>query len=139
MFKKALALVLSLVLMCSVLATTVGAAVQFEGAISDYPVIMVAGYSSSELVKVEEDGTRTRIWGLDMDSVLDRVVNRIYDLGKGLVLTAKGDAEYLGRTLGEEIEAELEYMKINPDGTSKYNIQVENTSVEETNMKYIRC
>lgn len=137
MFKKALALILSVVMVCSVFLASVGAAVQFEGTISDCPVIMVAGYSSSELVKVEDDGTRTRIWGLDMDSVLDRVINRIYDLGKGLVLTAKGDAEYLGRTLGEEIEAELEYMKINPDGTSKYNIQVENTSVEETNMKYI--
>ncbi len=137
MFKKGLALLLSAVLLCSLLLTTVGAAVQFEGAISDYPVIMVAGYSSSELVRVNEDGTRTRIWGLDMNSILDRVINRIYDLGKGLVLTAKGDAEYLGKTLGEEIEAELEYMKINPDGTSKYNIQVENTTVEETNMKYI--
>lgn len=137
MFKKGLALILSLVLLCSVFATTVGAAVQFKGEISDYPVIMVAGYSSSELVMVDENGESTRIWGLNMDSVLNRVINRIYDLGKGLVLTAKGDAQYLGKTLGEEIEAELEYMKINPDGTSKYNIQVENTSVEETNMKYI--
>ncbi len=137
MFKKGLSLILSIVLLCSVFLTTVGAAVQFEGEISDYPVIMVAGYSSSELVKVEENGERTRIWGLDMNSILDRVINRIYDLGKGLVLTAKGDAQYLGTVLGEEIEAELEYMKINPDGTSKYNIQVENTAVEETNMKYI--
>lgn len=137
MFKKSLALILSIVLLCSLFFTTVGAAVQFDGAISDYPVIMVAGYSSSELVKVDENGNRTRVWGLDMDSILNRVINRIYDLGKGLVLTAKGDAEYLGRTLGEEIEGELEYMKINPDGTSKYNIQVENTAVEETNMKYI--
>lgn len=137
MFKKSLALILSIVLLCSVFVTTVGAAVQFEGAISDYPVIMVAGYSSTELVRVDENGERTRIWGLDMNSVLNRVINRIYDLGKGLVLTAKGDAQYLGETLGEEIEAELEYMKINPDGTSKYNIQIENTSIEETNMKYI--
>jgi hypothetical protein len=96
MYKKGLALIVSLVLLCSVFLTTVGAAVQFEGSISDYPVIMVAGYSSSELVKVDENGNRTRIWGLDMDSVLDRVINRIYDLGKGLVLTAKGDAQYLG-------------------------------------------
>lgn len=137
MLKKGLSLILSIVLLCSVLLTTVGAAVQFEGAISDYPVIMVAGYSSSELVMVEEDGTRTRVWGVNMDSILNRVINRIYDLGKGLVLTAKGDAEYLGKVIGEELSAELEYMKINDDGTSKYNLQVENTAIEETNMKYI--
>ncbi|MBQ8183203.1 MAG: hypothetical protein IJ025_04810 [Clostridia bacterium] len=137
MLKKGLSVILSIVLICSVFSATVGAAVNFNGDISAYPVIMVAGYSSSELVRVDENGERTRIWGLDMDSVLNRVINRIYDLGKGLVLTAKGDAEYLGRTLGEEIEAELEYMKINPNGTSKYNIQVENTAIEETNMAYI--
>lgn len=137
MFKKSLALILSIVLLCSVFFTTVGAAVQFEEEISDYPVIMVAGYSSSELVLVGENGERTRIWGVNMDSILNRVINRIYDLGKGLVLTAKGDAEYLGKTVGQEIEAELEYMKLNPDGTSKYNIEVENTAIEETNMKYI--
>lgn len=137
MFKKGLSIILSIVLLCSVFLTTVGAAVDFKEEISSYPVIMVAGYSSSELVKVEEDGTRTRIWGVNMDSILNRVINRIYDLGKGLVLTAKGDAEYLGRVVGEELSAELEYMKINDDGTSKYNIQVENTKIEETNVGYI--
>ena len=137
MLKKGLSLILSIVLLCSVLLTTVGAAVQFEDPISDYPVIMVAGYSSSELVMVNEDGTRTRIWGINMDSILNRVINRIYDLGKGLVLTAKGNAEYLGKVIGEELSAELEYMKINDDGTSKYNIQVENTKIEETNVGYI--
>lgn len=137
MFKKALSLILCVVLILSALVTTVGAAVEFREPISDYPVIMVAGYSSSELVLVDEDGERTRIWGVNMDSILNRVIDRIYDLGKGLVLTAKGDADYLGRVVGEELEAELEYMKLNDDGTSKYNVQVENTAIEETNMKYI--
>lgn len=137
MFKKGLAILLSLVLFSSVLLTSVGAAVEFNGEISDYPVIMVAGYSSSELALVDENGERTRVWGVNLDSILNRVINRIYDLGKGLVLTAKGDAEYLGRVVGEEISAELEYMKVNDDGTSKYNLVVENTKIEETNMAYI--
>ena len=137
MFKKGLAILLSLVLFSSVLLTSVGAAVEFNGEISDYPVIMVAGYSSSELALVDDNGERTRVWGVNLDSILNRVINRIYDLGKGLVLTAKGDAEYLGRVVGEEISAELEYMKVNDDGTSKYNLVVENTKIEETNMAYI--
>ena len=137
MFRKSLAVIVSVVILFTVLLTSVGAAVEFKGEISDYPVIMVAGYSSSELDLVDENGAQNRIWGVDMDSILDRVINRIYDLGKGLVLTAKGDAEYLGKVLGEEIEKELECMKINDDGSSKYNIQVENTAIEETNMAYI--
>lgn len=137
MLKKGLSVVLSAMLLCSAFLTTVGAAVEFKGEISRYPVVMVAGYSSSELALVDEDGNKTRIWGVDTDSVIARVLDRIYDLGKGLVLTAKGDAEYLGRVVGEELSEELEYMKVNDDGTSKYNVQVENTAIEETNVAYI--
>lgn len=137
MFKKCISVVLSAVLMCSVLLTVVGAAAEVNGNVNDYPVVMVAGYSSSELALVDEDGNKTRIWGIDMDDVIDRVFDRIYDLGKGLVLTAKGNADYLGRVVGEEFSDYLEYMKVNDDGTSKYNVQVENTAIEETNVAYI--
>lgn len=137
MVKKSIAFVLSIVMVLSVFSAAVTAEYQLEGDITDYPVIMVPGYSGTELVMVNDDGSETRIWGLNMDSVLDRVMNRIIDLGKGLVLTIDGNAEYLGKTVGEELEAELEYMKMNPDGTSKYNIKIENESAEHTNMAYI--
>ncbi len=136
MFKKSLAVFLSIVLMFAGFASVVGA-VELEGNLSELPLIVVAGYSSGELVMTNEDGTKTQIWGLNMDSVLNRVITRIVDLGKGLVLTAEGQPEYLGKTVGEEMEAELEYMKINPDSTSKYDVKVANPSLEEKNMQYI--
>ena len=48
-----------------------------------------------------------------------------------------GNAAYLGKVVGEELEAELEYMKLNPDGTSKYNVTVANPETQDKNMKYI--
>ncbi len=136
MFKKSLAILLSILLLCGTLVTA-ASAVELEGKTSDLPLVLVAGYSSSELVMTDENGVKTQIWGLNMDSILNRVFERIVDLGKGLVLTAEGQPEYLGKVVGEELEEELEYMKLNPDGTSKYNVTVANPETVEKNMQYI--
>ena len=136
MFKKVLAIILSIVLATGVFCATVGAA-DVQGNISDLPLVMVAGYSSPELVMTNDDGTQTQIWGLNMDSVMGRVMSRIVDLGKGLVMTIDGNPEYLGMVVGQELEEELEYLKFNPDGTSKYNVTVANPETQDKNMKYI--
>lgn len=136
MFKKALSVFLSALIALTSFSVGVGAS-HLEGEISDLPLVIVPGYSSSELVLTDENGNKTQIWGLDMDSVLGRVLNRIVDIGKGLVMTIDGNPEYLGKVVGEELEAELEYMKLNSDGTSKYNVSVANPGINERNMQYI--
>lgn len=137
MFRKVISLLLSVVMLVSLFTVAVSAEYQVTGDITDYPVVMVPGYSGTELVMINDDGTETQIWGVNMDSIMDRVMNCLMDLGKGLVLTVKGNAEYLGKTVGEELDAELEYMKMNPDGTSKYNVRIANPDVQSTNMAYI--
>ncbi len=136
MFRKTMAVILSAIIAISSFAVVVGASYR-DGQLSDLPVVMVAGYSSPELVMTDDEGNKTQIWGLNMDSVLSRVLNRIVDLGKGLVMTIDGNPEYLGKVVGEELEEELEYMKLNPDGTSKYNVTVANPGTMEKNMQYI--
>ena len=136
MLRKSTAILLSIVMLFSTFAITAASA-DIEGDISDLPLIMVAGYSSPELVMTNDDGTTTQVWGLNMDSIIGRVMSRIADLGKGLIMTAEGNPEYLGKVVGEELEAELEYLKLNPDGTSKYNVTVANPGTMEKNMKYI--
>ena len=136
MFKKTLSIFLSALIALSAFSVSVGA-VKVQGDISDLPVIMVAGYSGAELVMTDENGNKTQVWGLNIDSVIGRVLNRIADLGQGLIMTANGNPKYLGRVVGEELEAELEYLKLNPDGTSKYNVVVANPETQHQNMKYI--
>ena len=137
MSKRILSLVMSVVMLATAFSVLAGAAYEVQGDITDYPVVIVPGYSGSELVMVNDGGTEEQIWGLNMDSILDRVLGRIVDLGKGLALTIKGNPEYLGKTVGEELEAELEFMKMNDDGTSKYNVRIANPDVLTTNMAYI--
>ena len=136
MLKKALSVFLSTIIALSAFSVAVGA-VKVQGDVSDLPVIMVAGYSGAELVMTDENGNKTQVWGLNIDSVIGRVLNRIVDLGQGLIMTANGNPKYLGRVVGEELEAELEYLKLNPDGTSKYNVVVANPETQHQNMKYI--
>ena len=81
MLKKCLSVLLCLSLILCTFGVTVGA-VKVQGEISDLPVIMVAGYSSPELVMTDDNGNKTQIWGLNMDSILSRVLNRIVDIGK---------------------------------------------------------
>ena len=93
MFKKAMALILSLLMVVSSFAVCVSAEYTIEDDLTEYPVIMIPGYSGTELIMINDDGSESRIWGINMDSILDRVMNRIVDLGKGLVLTIDGIAE----------------------------------------------
>ena len=127
--KKILSVILAL-------AIVMGSCMMFASAsgdldpkdISEYPVIIVPGYSASSL-RLESGEV---IWGLDMDEVLDRVLNRIIDLGMGLGALTVGNAEILASTLGEEINELFEEMRCNPDGSSVYPVKRVVETAEET-------
>ncbi len=131
------------VLLCAamIFATcSIGAAahVTEERDISDYPVIIVPGYSGATLYVGDSFETGEKIWGLNMDLVLERVFARIVDLGIGLgsVLTV-GNAKIIGKTLGEEIALIFEKMRCNPDGTSVYDVKRKYVTAEESNSAYM--
>ena len=128
--KKFLSLILALALVigsCTVFASASGSLDAED--ISEYPVIIVPGYSASSL----RLDTGEVIWGLDWDEVLDRVLNRIIDLGMGLGALTVGNAEILAATLGEEINELFEEMRCNPDGSSVYNVERVVSTADETN------
>ena len=128
--KKLLSLILALALVigsCTVFASASGSLDAED--ISEYPVIIVPGYSASSL----RLDTGEVIWGLDWDEVLDRVLNRIIDLGMGLGALTVGNAEILAATLGEEINELFEEMRCNPDGSSVYNVERVVSTADETN------
>lgn len=129
--KKIISLLLSLILVFSTCAVAFSASVEFdENEISDYPLIIVPGYSSSSLYDPVEEKV---VWGLDWDYVVERVMDRIVDLGIGLGALTVGNAEYIGQTVGEEINGLFEKMRCNPDGTSVYPIERTVSTAEELN------
>jgi len=127
--KKILSLILALAVViasCTMFASASGDLDPDD--ISEYPVIIVPGYSASSL-RLESGEV---IWGLDWDEVLDRVLNRIIDLGMGLGALTVGNAEILAATLGEEICELFEEMRCNPDGSSVYPVERVVSTAEET-------
>ena len=129
MTKKILAFVLAAVMVFSCFA--VGASAIVADDPKDYPVILVPGYSGSDLDMVHDDGSVERIWALNMDIILERVLARIVDIGKGLVLTAKGQGQWLGEVVGAEAVDILGNMACDSNGESINDIRVAHPTAEE--------
>lgn len=96
--KKVLAVVLTFV-MCVALAVPV-AAVQDEEV---YPIIIVPGYSSSSMYRLDENGNKIHVWGVDMDELLGVIKDKVVDLGIDIAYLAQGDAKQLADAVGEEM------------------------------------
>lgn len=95
--KKLLSILLSAVLILSV---AVPVAVASENEV--YPIIIVPGYSSSSLYKLDENGNKVHVWGVEMDKILHAIVINAAEIGIGIGAYAKGDAKRLADTVGRE-------------------------------------
>ena len=131
--KKALCILLSLVMVFTSCAVIASAAAEVQGDITDYPVIIVPGYSSTNLYYGDSLETGESVWGLDWDHVLSRVFARIAELGIGLGALTVGNAEYISDVLAEEMTALFEKLRCNPDGTSAYELHQDYTEAADKN------
>lgn len=129
--KKFLALLLSvsmLITMCMFTSTAE------ENELTEYPVIVVGGFSSSQLYDAD---TGEHVWGLDMDKVLDKVKEDLVPLLIGLGAMPFDNYEIFANTFGPAAIEVLEKMRCNPDGSSTYNLQLYRTTAAETNSGYL--
>ena len=135
--KKIIAVILCITTLIATCAIGAAANVKEGSDVSDYPVIIVPGYSSSTLYIGDDFQSGEKIWGLNMDLVLERVLARIVDLGMGLGALTVGNAGIIAETLGEEMRGIFEKMRCNPDGTSAYDVKRKYVTAEESNSKYM--
>lgn len=135
--KKILCVLLSAAMIFASCAVAVSASGEVEGKISDYPVIIVPGYSSTNLYYGDSLETGESVWGLDWDHVVDRVFARIAELGIGLGAFTMGNAEYITDVLAEEMNALFEKLRCNPDGTSAYELHLDYTEAKDKNSAYL--
>ncbi len=113
--------------------SSVMAAGEVKGDLTEYPVIIVPGYSSTNLYYGDSLETGEAVWGLDFDHVLDRVLARIAELGIGLGLFAFDNADYITDVVAEEMIVLFEKLRCNPDGTSAYELHQDYTEAEDKN------
>lgn len=101
------------------------------------PVVIVPGYSSSQMYYTAEDGTTEHVWGVVMDDLIFEVLKRIASVGEGLGSLVLGNAEPIARTVGEGFINLYGKLACNDDGTSMYNLSLYYTTPEETNSAYL--
>lgn len=131
--KKTLCIILSLIIAVSSCAVIASASGEVKGEITEYPLIIVPGYSSTNLYYGDSLETGESVWGLDWDHVLERVFSRIAELGMGLGALTVGNAEYISEVLAEEMTGLFEKLRCNPDGTSAYELHLDYTEAADKN------
>ena len=133
--KKLIAVLLSLTIVFTSFAAS-AAVVEtglVTGDITEYPVIIVPGYSACSLIYGEDRETGEHVWGINMDLIIERLLARIADLGIGLGIMSFDNAEYIASVVGEEFAVMFEKIRCNPDGSSVYPIKREITTAEQSN------
>lgn len=137
--KKTLALFLSVLLMFSAFVLPASAEVQAQE-YTKYPVILVPGYSSSELYRIDEEtGETVHVWGDAFAQVGDALGGAVGEL---LTEAAKSIAEqnvqYIADRVGQGFNDIFGDMKCNPDGSSVYELYNYINTPAESNYKYLK-
>ncbi len=134
--KKILALLLSLTIIIGVCVIPSSAEVSVgDEDITDLPVIIVPGFSSSILCEGGDENNQ--VWYFNYDEIIDLVLSRIVELGVGLGALTLGNARVLAKTLGRELSGVFEKLRCNPDGTSVYDIDTSVFDPAITNKTYL--
>lgn len=133
--KKILSLFLALVMTFLLGAQTF--AFNAEDMENTYPIIIVAGYGSTSLYAVNEDGSHSHAWGIEMDKIVMRVLARIVDVAIGIGKLTKGDAKYIADVVGGEFVKMFENLRCNPDGTSAHDVRRYCNTAADSNYAYL--
>lgn len=112
--KKIISLILAFTLVFTLFAFNSSA----EDEVTDYPIIIVPGYSGSALRYVDENGNEEHIWGFTPDMIMGILENTIKNIG-----SEKPDEEILQDAVGTDLVEWLRKMKIKDDGTSLYPLR----------------
>ncbi len=127
--KKIIAVLLAILMSVVIVAPASAAAEEKEV----YPLVVVPGYSSSSLYKLNADGEKEHVWGVDVNEILKRVAVRSVELGIDIGALAQGDAKMLADDVGEEFVNLYGAMKYDDNGKPveqlyRYYYDAEHTS-----------
>lgn len=101
------------------------------------PLIIVPGYSASELYLDYGLETEEHIWGVQAAPIVKQVVKNLGKLGKSIADLVAGDKNMLIKTVGDAVRELYGVLAMNDDGTSKYNVTAALTDPAITTTKYV--
>ena len=124
------------VLLCLVLTAVI---IPSASAEENFPVVFVAGYTSSQMFVNRGTENEVKVWKQDVaEKVLDAVKAEIPGVAAGAGLAIAGINKPLFKTLQPYVNDLIEYMQLNDDGTSKYDVELYPHSVEDTRLDRLK-
>ena len=127
--KKALAVFLCIVMLFTTSAFAFAADDSED--YSQYPLILVPGYSSTRLVYTDENGEEQTAWnGLDL-SIGEYLLEDIAEVGMGFGSLAAGNVDLIAKTVGENLLECYDKIRVDKNGESVYPLTRKYTTAEE--------
>lgn len=118
--------VLSLLLACVMIISFCAPVLAVDGCdCGKTPVVMISGFGATTLVRVNDDGSREAVFPPSMDRILTIVKNNISKFDPNNII------DFVYAIIGDVLDP----IRMNPDGTSYYNIEPVYSSVEDTSYK----
>lgn len=131
--KKLISLILTLT-MCLCLVAPIASAADTD---EMYPIIIVPGYSSSDLYKDGENGEKVHVWNVRTDDIIERVLANAAELGIGIGEMAQGDAKRLADKVGEEFVDMFRDMAYDENGNSTTPLHLYHSHAYDSNSKWL--
>ena len=132
---KAIKKSISVFIACLIAVSGICSLYAFAADSSTIPVIVVGGYSSSDLYLDYGTEDEEHVWGLNKDAVISQLEK---NFGKNLTGISKADKTLLSKVLCEVVVDVAGVLACNPDGTSKYNVTAGLTDPAISNTKYLK-
>ena len=136
--KRLLSLLLCVALALSLFPAALAAA-QERREYSQYPCVVVPGYSSAGLYRYGENGEKIWVWGVQTEEIVETVLKHIVELGAGIGALTVGNAKLLGETVGREFYNLYYDLACNEDGSSVYDLHRYQVTAEESNSAVLQA
>lgn len=131
--KKALSILLSVIMIFSLFTLSVSA-VNEEKDWTKYPLILVPGYTSTSLYKLDENGNKVEVWGDILGLIGGGLGVESLGLLEQLAKSIKeDDSSYFAKRLGEGFNRIFSDLACNNDGTPSVPLYAYVDTAEETN------
>ncbi|MCQ2480403.1 MAG: hypothetical protein MJ120_07150, partial [Clostridia bacterium] len=131
--KKFICIFMALVL---VLSTSVCAFAEKPKKDNEYPVIMVAGYSSSKLMMTDDKGNVSQAWGgFDIQAIISYLVNFILFDKRAKEAFSSFTDEQIAKNVGGAVTDLYGHLALDDSGKSIYDIKPYLNSAEESSTK----
>lgn len=132
--KKILSMVMALVLMFTMVSFS-GVAVYEKAELTKYPVILVPGYTTTQMYRIDEEtGEEIPVWFDAFGQIGEAADGKVDEILKdAATYLIAGDVQPLADRLGNAFNDIFGGMKCNPDGSSYYELFKYCNTPEDTN------